>query len=118
MTRSINFITLLLVFICSIHIHCSAAFPIQERQHNTLAIVQKTSLPNRYYNKHSEDNGVFGILAIIFGLTGLFPFAIACGIFGTQNGRKFKGLAKAGLILGILAAVIFTFWLFYLFVII
>lgn len=117
MVRSITLISLFFVFICSIHIHCSAAFPIQE-QHKAAPIVQKTSLPNRYYNKHSEDNGVFGILAIIFGLTGLFPFAIACGIFGTQNGRKFKGLAKAGLILGILAAVIFTFWLFYLFVII
>lgn len=106
------------ILFCS-ETHCKAAFPIQKNQqierknevHNTLAVQ-----PHKYYNTHSEDMGVFGILAIIFAVTGLFPLAIASGIIGTQNGRKFKGLARAGLLFGILVGMVFAGYLLYLFV--
>jgi hypothetical protein len=97
-----------------------AAFPIKKDQkaNQTFGENQQqiatlnSSQPDRYFNTHSEDMGIFAILAIIFAGTGLFPFAIICGTIGTQNGRKFKGLAKAGLIIGLLVGVAFVCYLF------
>lgn len=105
------FISFLLL---SIYNNCQAAYPIVESTKQNQQSL--TTLPNKYYNTHSEDMGVFGILAIIFAVTGLFPLAIASGIIGTQNGRKFKGLARAGLLFGIFVGMIFAGYLLYLFI--
>lgn len=91
-----------------------AAYPIsQDYSKEILVKEQITQLPGYGGNPHSEDQGIFGILALIFAVTGLFPFAIASGIIGTQNGRKFKGLARAGLLFGILVGFVFVCYIFY-----
>lgn len=105
------FISFLLL---SIYNNCQAAYPIVEAKNQSQQSL--TTQPHKYYNTHSEDMGVFGILAIIFAVTGLFPLAIASGIIGTQNGRKFKGLARAGLLFGIFVGMVFAGYLLYLFI--
>jgi uncharacterized membrane protein len=112
MSRKLLFF--LSIILLSITNNCQAAFPIAEAKKQNHIITTKQ--PNKYYNTHSEDMGVFGILAAIFAVTGLFPLAIASGIIGTQNGRKFKGLARAGLVLGILVGMAFAAYLMYLFI--
>jgi hypothetical protein len=94
--------------------NCQAAFPIAEAKNQNHIIATKHA--NKYYNTHSEDMGVFAILSAIFAVTGLFPLAIISGVIGTQNGRKFKGLARAGLVLGILVGMAFAAYLMYLFI--
>lgn len=96
-----------------------AAFPIPasmqpkiENQEHAAPVNFFTS----YGNPHAEDKGVFGILSVIFAAVGLFPLAIAFGIVGMQNGRKFKALAQIGFILGMLEATILGGYLLYLFV--
>ncbi len=100
-----------------------AAFPITPKEvypsqttgtHeiNQLPIFSKTTVGN----PHSEDKGVFGILAMVFALLALFPLAIASGVVGTQNGRILKRWAKAGLILGLLELTVFIGFLIYRFV--
>ncbi len=112
MIRKLLFI--LSIILLSIDNNCQAAFPIAEAKNQNHIIATKQA--NKYYNTHSEDMGVFGILAAIFAITGLFPLAIISGVIGTQNGRKFKGLARSGLILGILVGMVFAAYLMYLFV--
>jgi hypothetical protein len=112
-------ITILCLFILG-SISLQAAIPIRSQQASSQFIPQKTSsnqilLPGYGGNPHNEDKGIFGILALIFAVTGIFPLAIASGIIGTQNGRKFKGLAKAGLLFGILVGFVFVCYLFYIF---
>ncbi|MCC6186635.1 MAG: hypothetical protein IT256_05720 [Chitinophagaceae bacterium] len=91
-----------------------AAYPIAQQQANeALATTNNAAMPGYGGNPHNEDQGIFGILALIFAVTGLFPLAIASGIIGTQNGRKFKGIAKAGLLFGILVGFAFVCYVFY-----
>lgn len=56
--------------------------------------------------KEDEDEGIYGILALTFGLIGFFPAAIVLGIIGLQRHRKYQGLAVAGLILGLLPVIV------------
>jgi hypothetical protein len=124
---AIFFITFLLA---SSQQKCLAAFPIKERlqgeehfkpsqqKDSETSTLGTITTPKYRIKTHSEDNGVFGILAIIFAATGLlFPLAIISGEIGTQNGRKFKRLAKLGLLLGLLEAVACVFLIFYFFAI-
>ena len=93
-----------------------AAYPIEQEQGLKKNNQSYNARPRYVGNPHSEDMGIFGILAIIFAVTGLFPLAIAAGIIGTQNGRKFKCLAKAGLLFGIMVGMLVAGYLLYLFV--
>ncbi|MFY8190388.1 MAG: DUF4190 domain-containing protein [Bacteroidia bacterium] len=75
-----------------------------------------TSLLNKYLKKANGDWDIFSILGFIFGIVGLAVLPILFGIAAivlsiiglkkTSNGKKGKGLAIAGLILGILEVLI------------
>jgi len=52
-------------------------------------------------------SGVFGILALIFGIIGGSILAIIFGIIGMQSDRQHRGLAVAGLVLGCFWTVVY-----------
>lgn len=57
--------------------------------------------------KRTDDSGWAGITAFVCGLTGLGILAIIFGAIGMGEGRKHRGLARAGFILGIVNVAIF-----------
>lgn len=102
-------------------VHSFAAIPIKEQkkqanrvqqwyqQVNEAAAAQRNlhysaSLPEQEKTEKA-DSGVYGILALVFGLLGIFPAAIVLGVIGLEKHRQYRGLALAGLILGILTLV-------------
>ncbi len=106
-----------------------AAYPIcntqnkqkeKNRRDNTLSTniqsYKSAPLPINDQNQ-KEDKGIYGILAFVTGYLGIFPAAIVFGIIGSQKRRKLKGLAIAGLIMGIgtllIILLIFTIIYFY-----
>jgi uncharacterized membrane protein YkgB len=100
-----------------------AAFPIQA-QNSTLDTLTMQEMPaaatnikanpsprttHKERNARSESAG-FGIAALILGITGLVILGIVCGILAIVFGiigmkRRLKGLAIAGLTLGIIDVV-------------
>lgn len=105
-----------------------AAFPIKEQAKEqvqqtqasvqTMSTQQQSKLKktiNKPEKKNKDDEGVFGILALVFGILGWFPLAIIFGIIGTEPGREYRGLAQAGLFLGIIYGAIFLFYVGLLF---
>lgn len=87
-----------------------ASFPVTEKQHvtNQQEVVESTST---WSNFVSEGGGGWGIAAFACGIVGLLvaplllgPLAIVFGALGLK--KKLKGLAIAGLILGILELLI------------
>lgn len=85
---------------------CPAAAPnnVLDESNDTVHSAEKKSIfaaSEIEKPKTKKDKGTYGILALIFGLTGVFfPAAIALGIIGLKRHRKLKGLAIAGLVLG------------------
>jgi hypothetical protein len=57
--------------------------------------------------KRTDDSGWAGITAFVCGLAGLGILAIIFGAIGMGEGRKHRGLARAGFILGIVNVAIF-----------
>ena len=53
-----------------------------------------------------HDSPVFGIISLITGILGLGPLAIIFGCIGFSKKRKLKGLAIAGLILGVIYTIV------------
>lgn len=114
-------ILLTFLFVCTTPVR--AAFPIhatEKKQNEKVSLTKETSvsvtsIENKSHyigeqkNKAKEDEGIYGILAFVFGILGIFPAAIVLGIIGTQKRRKLKGLAIAGLIFGLLPVVILLF---------
>lgn len=111
---------------------CSAAIPIKPLQKKETAqpqfkesvtetwIKYSTITPlnpdNNEANPTPQDKGIYSILSLAFALTGLFPAAIVFGIIGKQNGRKYRAMASAGLLLGIIEGILFAFSLIFLLV--
>jgi hypothetical protein len=116
-----------LVFICLLNFfipikQSNAAFPIpnkecsfiksSEKKLTTAQIEEgKMNLNITYPNPETkkEDDGIFGILSLVFGLVGIFPAAIVLGIIGMEERRKYKGLAIAGFSLGVMSLLVFLF---------
>lgn len=107
-----------------------AAYPICNNQNKQEEITYRDSILSTNFqsyqitplpaNEHNpkEDKGVYGILAFVTGYLGIFPAAIVFGIIGSQKRRKFKGLAIAGLVMGIvtLLLVLLTFAILYYYI--
>ncbi|MGC4057395.1 MAG: DUF4190 domain-containing protein [Chitinophagaceae bacterium] len=110
-----------LIFIGLLAIHCcitasQAAFPLsrqettraqklQQRMEKAEVLLNAANHPEtrQTSTEHSynmpvreNDSGVYGILAFVTGLLGVFPAAIVLGIIGLQTNRRFQGLAAAG----------------------
>ncbi|MCC6186634.1 MAG: DUF4190 domain-containing protein [Chitinophagaceae bacterium] len=60
------------------------------------------ALPAKDNKERDEDEGIFGILSFVTALMGIFPAAIVLGIIGLGRGRAQKGLATAGLVIGLI----------------
>lgn len=85
--------------------------PYKELPPNTQLAVKKLNPADEQNTRKKEDTGIYGILAFVMGLMGIFPAAIVFGIMGLQKNRKLKGLAITGLVLGLLPLIILLFFL-------
>lgn len=85
--------------------------PYKELPPNTQLAVKKLNSVDEQNTRKKEDTGIYGILAFVMGLMGIFPAAIVFGIMGLQKNRKLKGLAITGLVLGLLPLIILLFFL-------
>jgi hypothetical protein len=93
----------------------SETLPSQESMENipeqpiqpTVTAPSSYSYPSKTYYT-SQGGNIFGIIAIIFGILGLCCFGVICGIIALilgiigQTRDESKGLATAGVVLGIL----------------
>ena len=128
-----KFVLLLLVCCCLLQPDSFAAFPVREPQKQeraTQKLYQRVNESSAKYRSHAlneeaysdestdkEDSGIYGILSLVFGLLGIFPAAIVLGVVGMEKHRKYRELAVAGLILGIVTLFIFLLFLGFLFLI-
>ena len=116
MNNATRFLLFLFLLFAAPQVH--AAFPVP---------VAAVDSPVKYtdrrlspdYGPHkvpgTDNRGWPGVVAFCTAMTGLAPLAIIFGIIGMRKGRKNKGLAIAGLLIGIVYAIeiilLFTVWL-------